>query len=91
MTISKKRSIISTDFSGTFDADLLQKIAENKINEAMQSGEFENLMYKGQRMDLEEYFSMPPERRAAFQLLKNAHIVPTEVELMKETGRLKER
>ena len=71
--------------------DLLQKIAENKINEAIEAGEFDNLPGAGQPIDLKEYFSMPPECRAAFQLLRNAHIVPTEVELIRELNRLREK
>jgi len=68
--------------------DLLQKIAEGKINEAIEAGELDNLPCAGQKIDLKEYFSMPPHRRAAFQLLKNANIVPAEVSILKEINQL---
>ncbi len=68
--------------------DLLIKIAEGKINEAIEAGEFDNLPCAGQKVDLNEYFSMPPHLRAAFQLLKNANIVPAEVSILKEINKL---
>ena len=71
--------------------DLLQKIAEGKINEAIEAGELDNLPCAGQKIDLKEYFSMPPHRRAAFQLLKNANIIPAEVSILKEINQLEVR
>ena len=66
------------------------KLAENRIEEAIASGEFENLPGKGQPLDLAEYFALPPAERAGVALLKNARIVPPEVELMRAIGELEE-
>ena len=54
----------------------------------MAQGEFDNLPNAGQPLDLEEYFSAPPELRMAYSILKNANCAPFEVELMKEVSRL---
>ena len=66
------------------------KLAENRIEEAIASGEFENLPGKGQPLDLAEYFAMPAAERAGSMLLKNASVIPPEVQLLKEIGELEE-
>jgi hypothetical protein len=63
-------------------------IAERRILESYDRGEFENLQY-GKPIDNTDYFSVPPEDRIAFHLLKNAGIVPHEVEIRKELYNLK--
>lgn len=65
-----------------------EKIAENRIAEAVARGDFENLPGKGQPLDLTAYFSTPSDDRMAFSILKNAGIVPAEVELIKEVEAL---
>ena len=64
------------------------RIAENRIREAMASGQFENLPGTGQPLDLEEYFSTPEDLRMAHSILRNANCVPAEVELLNEVSRL---
>jgi hypothetical protein len=71
--------------------DLWRKIAENRIAQSIADGEFENLPAAGKKIDLSEYFAMPAEKRAAYQLLKNAHIMPSEVNLLKEIADLRIR
>lgn len=68
----------------------LDKIAENKIRQAMADGEFDNLPH-GKAIDLEEYFKLPAELRLAFSVLKSANCLPEEVELLKEIGELERR
>lgn len=63
---------------------------ENLIQEAMARGEFDNLPGRGRPLDLSEYFNAPEEWRAAYALLKNAGLLPREVELMQEIAILKE-
>lgn len=63
------------------------RIAERKIREAMQAGEFDNLPH-GKRIDLEEYFKLPADLRLAYSLLKSAGCVPEEVEMLREVDRL---
>ena len=66
------------------------RVAENRIREAMADGKFDNLPRAGQPLDLEEYFSAPEDLRMAYAILKNANCAPAEVELLNEIGRLKE-
>jgi hypothetical protein len=70
--------------------DIAEKIAEAKILDALENVEFDNLSCKGQPIDFREYFKAPPHLRMAFSLLKNAGIIPPEMELKKEIERLKE-
>src|SRR5262245_50622583 len=60
-----------------------ERIAEQKIREAMAEGVFDDLPRKGQ-IDLDEYFQMPGDLRMAMSLLKNAGCLPEEVELLRE-------
>ena len=62
--------------------DSLSKIIEEKIKEAMENGEFNNLPGKGKPLDLSEYFKAPPHLRMGYSLLKNANVVPAEIMLM---------
>lgn len=68
-----------------------ERIAENRITEAFEQGEFENLPGRGQPLDLTAYFNTPGEDRMAFSILKNAGVVPSEVDLMREIEELERR
>jgi ribosomal protein S15P/S13E len=61
-----------------------EQLAEQKIREAIDAGEFDNLPNAGSPINLEEYFSMPAHLRMAYSVLKSANCLPEEVELMKE-------
>jgi hypothetical protein len=67
----------------------LDKIAEEKIREAMARGEFDNLSGKGKPIDHSAYFAAPPETRLGFSLLKSNGFVPEEVALLKEAAELR--
>ena len=67
------------------------KIVESIIQEAMQRGEFENLSGQGKPLDLTDYFNTPEDVRVAQSMLKNAGMVPVEVELLQEIAALKEK
>lgn len=62
----------------------LEKIAEEKIEEAIANGLFDNLVGKGQPLDLGDYFATPEHLRSSHSMLKTNGFVPPEVELMKE-------
>ena len=64
------------------------RIAENRIKEALEQGQFENLPGAGQPLSLEEYFSTPEDLRMAYSILKSANCAPVEVELLREITRL---
>jgi hypothetical protein len=68
----------------------LQPSVEATIKEAMQRGEFENLQSRAKPIDPNTCFETPAELRAALTLLKNAGVLPEEVELLKEIASLKE-
>ena len=58
--------------------------ADEKIKEAIAKGEFDNLPGKGRPLDLDAYFATPEDLRMGYSLLKNANIIPLEMELLKE-------
>lgn len=63
---------------------MFEKIAERKIREAMERGEFDNLPGKGEPIDLSDYFSVPEDLRVGYSLLKQNGFVPDEVRLLRE-------
>ncbi len=63
---------------------ILNFLAERKIREAIDNGDLENLPGEGKPIDLKSYFSMPAETRMAYDLLKNANVLPEEVQLKRE-------
>ena len=65
------------------------KLIEEKIREAMEAGEFDNLSGQGKPIDLDAYFATPPELRLGHSVLKSAGCVPEEVALLKEVEELK--
>lgn len=69
----------------------LDKLVEQKIQEAMADGEFDNLPGKGKPIDLSAYFATPEEKRIGYSILKNAGFIPAEAELLKEIETLNEK
>jgi hypothetical protein len=67
------------------------KLVEQIINEGIRNGEFDNLEGQGRPVDLDTYFSVPEDLRAGFTILKNAKVVPAEMEVLKEVNELKAR
>lgn len=67
-----------------------EKLVEEKIREAMEKGEFDNLPGKGKPVDLSAYFATPEDLRLSYSILKNAGILPEELQLLSEIGSLKE-
>ena len=69
-----------------------EKIAEEKIREAMERGEFDNLPGSGKPLQgLDSYFATPEGVRLGYSVLKNAGFVPEEMELLKEINTLKDQ
>ena len=69
----------------------LTKVIEEKIREAIEAGEFDNLEGAGKPLDLDSYFNTPEDLRMGYSVLKSAKIVPEEVDRLKEIGELKEK
>lgn len=57
----------------------LDTIAERRIREAQERGEFDDLPGTGFPLDLDDDALVPEELRAAYRLLKNAGFVPPEL------------
>ena len=70
--------------------DFFERIAENRILEAMEAGLFDNLEGKGRPFQFEDDSHIPPELRMAYKILKNADCLPPELELRKEVVRLQD-
>jgi hypothetical protein len=70
--------------------DFFQKIAENRILEAIDAGLFDNLKGKGQPLRFEDDSHIPPELKMAYKILKNADCLPPELELRKEVVTLQD-
>jgi len=70
--------------------DFFARIAENRIREAMEAGEFNNLEGQGQPLNLEEDSQVPYELRMAYKILKNADCLPPELALRQEVVQLQD-
>lgn len=67
-----------------------QLIAENKIREAMENGEFDNLPGQGKPIDFSEDEHIPTEFRLAYRILKNSgHAVESEADLIQQIQALR--
>lgn len=64
--------------------DFLYSIAEEKIRESMCKGEFDNLPGAGKPLPPDDMASVPEDLRVAYKLLKNAGMVPEELQLRKD-------
>lgn len=64
---------------------------EERIREAIEGGEFDNLEGAGKPLNLDDYFSTPEDLRMGYSILKSNKFVPEEVDRLKEIGELKEK
>lgn len=62
---------------------IFEKIAERKIEQAMAKGEFDNLSLKGKPLPPDDMDMVPEDLRMSYKILKNAGIIPEEIELQK--------
>jgi len=70
--------------------DWLERLAEEKILEAMERGEFDDLPLAGKPLPLESNGSVPEDLRLAYKVLKDAGFLPPEIEMRKEILNLRE-
>lgn len=63
---------------------LLERLAEQRILEAQRKGDFDNLTGKGKPLKFQDLSSVPEDLRMAYHVLKNAHVLPPEAELLKD-------
>lgn len=70
--------------AGRLTMNLLDQIAEQRIQDAIQRGELQGLPGEGQPLELEDDSAIPEELRVAYRILKNAGFLPPELQLRKE-------
>ena len=68
----------------------LHRLAEERIRDAIQRGEFDNLPGLGKPLNLEDDRHIPEDLRLAYKVLKNADCLPPELELKKEISKAEE-
>ena len=71
-------------------AQVLDTLVEQRIREAQEAGEFDDLPGAGAPLELEDDALVPEELRAAYRLLKNAGFVPPELEGHREIRQLEQ-
>lgn len=62
----------------------IERLAEQRILEAQRKGEFNDLAGKGKPLELADHSDVPEDLRMAYHVLKNAHVLSPEAELMKD-------
>ena len=60
------------------------RIAEERILDAQRAGAFDDLPGKGKPLNLEDLSWVPEDLRIGYHVLKNAHVLPPEAELLKD-------
>lgn len=65
--------------------DWMSRIAEKRIQEAVERGELRNLPGEGKPLKIDDLSHVPEDLRPAYLMLRNAGVVPEEVHLAKET------
>jgi hypothetical protein len=66
------------------------RIAEERILEAQRAGAFDDLPGKGKPLELEDLSWVPEDLRIGYLVLKNAHVLPPEAELLKDIHTLED-
>lgn len=64
--------------------NILDQIAEARIQAAIERGELRDLPGKGKPLQLDDDSAIPEELRAAYRILKNSGFLPPELQLRKE-------
>jgi len=65
-----------------------ESIVEARIRDAIARGDFDDLAGKGRPLVLEDLSAVPEDLRAGYLLLKNAGVLPEEMQLRKEMATL---
>lgn len=68
--------------------DIVDKVAEQRIVEAIERGELDDLPGAGEPLCLEDNSMVPAELRAAYRVLKNAGFIPVEIGVRKDIASL---
>jgi hypothetical protein len=68
----------------------IEKIAEQRIREAIDRGELKDLPGQGGPLHLEDDSRVPEDLRLAYKILKNADCLPPELEARKEIRQMED-
>ncbi|UCH47351.1 MAG: DUF1992 domain-containing protein [Betaproteobacteria bacterium] len=71
--------------------DLIDRLVEQKISEAIARGELSGLPGEGAPLELDDDVLIPEQLRMAYRILRNAGFVPPEVAALREIGDLERR
>lgn len=71
--------------------NLIDRLVEQKISEAIARGELSDLPGEGAPLELDDDRLVPEPLRMAYRLLRNAGFVPPEVAALREIGDLERR
>ena len=63
---------------------LIERLAEQRIQEALESGAFDDLPGKGQPLNIDDDSDVPEHLRMGYRVLKNAGFLPPELQQRKE-------
>ena len=84
LNVLNKRTTMKRPRQPTGAVSFLHNLAEQRILEAQRAGAFDNLPGKGKPLELEDWSWVPEDLRISYHVLKNAHVLPPEVELRKD-------
>jgi hypothetical protein len=70
--------------------DIFARIAERKIMQAIEHGEFDHLENAGKPVDLDDDAGIPQDLRLAYRVLKNSGCLPPELQLRNEIMTLRD-
>ncbi|SFG14791.1 DnaJ family domain-containing protein [Sporolactobacillus nakayamae] len=63
---------------------IIEIMAEEKIQEGLKAGAFDHLPGKGKPLVLEDLSSVPKELRTGYKMMKNAGMLPEELQIKKD-------
>ena len=69
--------------------DTFRKLVEQKILDAIDNGEFDNLPGKGKPLAPDDLRGVPDDLRLEYKILKNAGLIPEELSVKKEIAALR--
>lgn len=68
----------------------IERMAEQKITEAMERGELDHLPGMGKPLEVEDLSHVPEDLRASYKILKNAGVLPEELLVQQDTINLQQ-
>jgi hypothetical protein len=69
---------------------LIQRLVEERIRKAQEEGLFDDLPGKGKPLNLKDDSHIPPALRVSYKILRNAGVLPPEMQLRRDVSDLKD-